>query len=243
MAVGAAGILLGGLWFAALAAFATGAMIWELAIMTNPRQRALAAVLGVLTGAAIVFARELASLAAVAAVAAPAVAGFLLLHRHRLIYLAYAIGVAVAGHGLAAFRDDHGALWLYWLVLVVVATDVAGYFGGRIIGGRKFWPAVSPGKTWAGVVSGWVAIVPIGLFFLAITDAGRDLIWISVLLSLASQIGDISESALKRRMGVKDSSNLLPGHGGLFDRFDGLLGASLFMLVVAQAVDVPELRF
>ncbi len=60
---------------------------------------------------------------------------------------------------------------------------------------------------------------------------------------MASQMGDIAESALKRKMGVKDSSNLLPGHGGLFDRFDGMLGAILFMLVVAQLVYVPEVRF
>ena len=83
----------------------------------------------------------------------------------------------------------------------------------------------------------------ISFVFLAITDAGRDLIWISAVLSFASQMGDMAESAVKRRMGVKDSSNLLPGHGGLFDRFDGLLGAALFMLLTALIVDVPELRF
>jgi len=67
-------------------------------------------------------------------------------------------------------------------------------------------------------------------------------LWISMLLSLASQMGDITESAYKRRVGVKDSSNLIPGHGGMFDRFDGALGAALFMLLVALVVDVPEVR-
>ena len=83
----------------------------------------------------------------------------------------------------------------------------------------------------------------IGAVFLGFTDAGRDLPWISVALSMASQAGDIAESALKRRCGVKDSSHLLPGHGGLFDRFDGVLGAALFMLLVAQIVYVPQVRF
>ena len=83
----------------------------------------------------------------------------------------------------------------------------------------------------------------VSLVFWAITDAGRDIVWIAALMSFASQLGDIAESAVKRKMGVKDSSNLLPGHGGLFDRFDGLLGASLFMLLTALIVDVPDLQF
>ena len=132
---------------------------------------------------------------------------------------------------------------LVWLVLVVIATDVAGYFAGRFIGGPKFWPRVSPKKTWSGTLGGWFAAMLIGLVFLTFTNAGKDLPWISMLLSLASQMGDVAESAIKRRMGVKDSSSLLPGHGGLLDRFDGLLGAALFMLLVAQIVYVPEVRF
>jgi phosphatidate cytidylyltransferase len=132
--------------------------------------------------------------------------------------------------------------WLIWLVLVVVVTDIAGYFAGRIIGGPKFWPAVSPKKTWSGTIAGWVCAAIVGMVFLRFTTAGPDLPWISAALSLASQLGDIAESAIKRRMGVKDSSHLIPGHGGLLDRFDGLLGASLLMLLVALIVIVPEVR-
>jgi phosphatidate cytidylyltransferase len=83
----------------------------------------------------------------------------------------------------------------------------------------------------------------VGYVFAVNTDAGAALPIISVALSFAGQMGDIAESALKRRMGVKDSSTLIPGHGGLFDRFDALLGASLVMLLVAMVLDVPGVAF
>ncbi|MDJ0630326.1 MAG: phosphatidate cytidylyltransferase [Rhodobacter sp.] len=243
VAVGIVEIWLGGIWFALLAALITGIMIWELARMTNPDLTAQAVQLGLLTGSAVLLARHLPGIYALPIIAAPALVGVSLLVRHRPIFAAYAVGIALAGYGLTVFRDVYGMLWLYWLVLVVVATDIAGYFGGKLIGGAKFWPRVSPKKTWAGILCGWVAAALVGAMFLSITDAGRDLIWISAVLSFASQMGDVAESAVKRKMGVKDSSHLLPGHGGLFDRFDALLGAALFMLLVALVVDVPELRF
>jgi phosphatidate cytidylyltransferase len=98
-------------------------------------------------------------------------------------------------------------------------------------------------KTWSGTVAGWVAAALVGAVFLRFSTAGVDLLWISALLAFASQMGDIAESAIKRRSGVKDSSNLIPGHGGLMDRFDGLLGAAILMLLVAQLTDVPSVRF
>jgi phosphatidate cytidylyltransferase len=155
----------------------------------------------------------------------------------------YAAMIMLASFGLVAFREGYGMLWLLWLVLVVVITDIAGYFAGRVFGGPKFWPAVSPKKTWSGTVAGWLCAALVGLVFLKISTAGIDLLWISSVLAFASQMGDIAESAIKRRAGVKDSSNLIPGHGGLMDRFDGLLGAALFMLLVAQLTPVPVVRF
>jgi len=188
-------------------------------------------------------ARQLGPVVIAPLLLAPAATGIVQLRTHPAIFATFALGITVAGFGLTLFRDTYGTVWLFWLVIVVAGTDIAGYFGGKTIGGAKFWPSVSPKKTWAGIISGWIAAAAIGLVFLKITDAGRDLIWISVVLSFASQMGDIAESAVKRKMGVKDSSNLLPGHGGLLDRFDALLGAALFMLLVALIVDVPELRF
>ena len=130
-------------------------------------------------------------------------------------------------------------IWMFWLVLVVVATDVAGYFAGRLIGGPKFWPRVSPKKTWSGTVAGWIAAGLLGAVFAHYTIANFNLVPLSVAAAMASQLGDIAESAIKRRAGVKDSSNLIPGHGGLFDRFDGMLGAALFILIIGQLVGFP----
>ena len=112
-----------------------------------------------------------------------------------------------------------------------------------MFGGPKFWPAISPKKTWSGVACGWAAAALVGLMLVRIAGAGIALIWISVLVSFASQMGDIAQSALKRKMGVKDSSDLLPGHGGVFDRFDALLGAVLLLFVISIFASVPELRF
>jgi len=241
--VGVLVIWLGGSIFAVTAALVTGVMVWELSRMIAPEQTSQAIQLGILTAACLLLARYLGSFYVLPLLLAPALAGVYLLRAHPAIFAVYAVGITIAGYGLSHFRDGYGVVWLFWLVIVVAATDIAGYFGGKIIGGKKFWPAISPKKTWAGIVSGWLAAAVIGLIFLSITDAGRDLIWISMVLAFASQLGDVAESAVKRRMGVKDSSNLLPGHGGLFDRFDALLGASLFMLLVALIVDVPDLQF
>jgi phosphatidate cytidylyltransferase len=243
IAVGVVGIWLGGAPFAIGVAVITALMVWELSRMVAPAKTAEAMQLAVMTAAALLMARALPGAYLGLLLLLPALVGAYLLRVHVAIFILFSLGIIIAGYGLTLFRDIYGVVWLFWLVIVVASTDIAGYFGGKLIGGRKFWPKVSPKKTWSGILSGWVAAAVIGLIFLMITDAGRDLIWISVVLSFASQMGDMAESAIKRRMGVKDSSNLLPGHGGLFDRFDGLLGAALFMLLVALVVDVPELRF
>ncbi|WP_235829844.1 phosphatidate cytidylyltransferase [Frigidibacter oleivorans] len=253
---GLALIWLGGWWFAGLAVAASGLMIWELAAMLARAAPAGARRIGLLAAACLLAALVLARVwpgfgGGVGywgwgwgglMLALPLLAGLTLPMRDRAIWLIYGIAVLQAAYGLVSFRADHGVVWLAWLVLVVVATDIAGYFAGRLIGGPKFWPRVSPKKTWAGTAGGWVAAALVGAVFLTFTDAGPDLPWISAAVALASQMGDIAESAIKRRAGVKDSSTLIPGHGGLLDRFDGLLGAALMMLLVAQVVDVPELR-
>lgn len=242
-AAGVVAVSLGGAVFAATAALACGVMVWELSRMTAPDRPVAAMQAGMLAAAAVLLARALPPAFAFPVLAASALAGAGLAGRYRAAYAAFAAAICVAGYGLATFHDAYGALWLVWLVLVVVATDVAGYFGGRAIGGRKFWPSISPSKTWAGTVCGWAAAGLVGAAFLTFTTAGRDIVWISMAVSFGAQMGDIAESAMKRMTGVKDSSSLLPGHGGLLDRFDGFLGAALPMLLTALIVDVPEVRF
>jgi len=242
-AVGIAAIWLGRIWFGLLAAVVTGIMIWELSRMVAPEKRSEAVQIALLGGAVVLAARFIPAQAAVPLLGAVAIVGMVQLGQRRVIFAAFSIAILAAGMGLIGFRDTYGMVWLIWLILVVIATDVFGYFAGRMIGGPKFWPAISPKKTWSGTIAGWVAAALIGVLFRQFTNAGVDLPWISVALSFSSQMGDIAESAVKRRVGVKDSSSLIPGHGGLFDRFDGLLAGALFMLVISQFVYVPEVQF
>ncbi|WP_338014611.1 phosphatidate cytidylyltransferase [Rhodophyticola sp. CCM32] len=168
-------------------------------------------------------------------------AGAVLLGKTRGLYIAHSALILFAGFGLLIHREEFGLIWMIWLVLVVAGTDVFGYFAGRIIGGPKFWPRISPKKTWSGTVAGWICAGIVGAGFMKLTGSGVELIGISVALSIASQIGDITESALKRRVGVKDSSTLLPGHGGVFDRFDGMLGAALLLFLVESLTEFPPM--
>jgi phosphatidate cytidylyltransferase len=161
------------------------------------------------------------------------------LERHRVSYVLFSSAILVAGFGLVHLRDDFGFVWMVWLALIVIASDILGYFAGRLIGGPKFWPKVSPKKTWSGTIAGWVGAAVVGVFYAWKGLAGGEIVGISVALAIAGQFGDIAESALKRRMGVKDSSSILPGHGGMFDRFDAMLGAALFLLLVEQIIDFP----
>jgi phosphatidate cytidylyltransferase len=115
---------------------------------------------------------------------------------------------------------------LVLILLVVWVTDIGGYFAGRGIGGPKLWPRVSPKKTWAGAVGGFAASLAIAAGFAALSlGKTGSLLVLGAVLSIASQLGDLFESAVKRRFGVKDSSNIIPGHGGLLDRLDGFVAA------------------
>lgn len=143
---------------------------------------------------------------------------------------------------MMSMRDGSGLVWMLWLMLVVIATDVAGYFAGKAFGGPKFMPRISPKKTWSGTSAGWAAAAVVGIGFMIQLGAGIGLVLVSVAVSFAAQLGDIAESAIKRYAGVKDASALIPGHGGLMDRFDGLMAAALFVLLTAQLTGYPPVR-
>lgn len=232
VAVGAAEIWLGGPSFAVLVVLLTAGMIWELATITAPVQRnrplVMAGIAAAALGGALVFRSDLAA----AALLVPSVALALTPRRDRRISAIYAAAIMVAGYGLVSLRETAGTTGIIWLVMVVVMSDVAGYFAGRMIGGPKFWPAVSPKKTWSGTVAGWIGAVVVGLAFVAAGKGGMLLVLLSPVVAFAGQMGDIVESWLKRRAGVKDSSHLIPGHGGLLDRFDALIGATVLVMLL-----------
>jgi phosphatidate cytidylyltransferase len=129
-----------------------------------------------------------------------------------------------------------GLLTFLWLLAVVWATDIFAFFSGRHFGGRKLAPRLSPSKTWSGLFGGVLAAGIVSAVFAVWGSA--EWWWLAVwgaAIAVVAQIGDLAESAMKRRFGLKDSGQLIPGHGGILDRVDGLLAALLFVAVTRLA--------
>jgi phosphatidate cytidylyltransferase len=120
-------------------------------------------------------------------------------------------------------RDAHGLELLLWVLLVTWSTDIGAYFVGRAIGRRKLAPSISPGKTIEGLIGGMAVATIVGGAWVLSMGLGRALLLLAPLFALAAQAGDLFESGMKRRAGVKDSGAWLPGHGGVLDRLDGLV--------------------
>ncbi len=134
---------------------------------------------------------------------------------------------------LVYIRAEMGLGTVLWLIAVVIASDVGGYFVGRQVGGPKLWPAVSPNKTWSGTVGGWLLAAIVGFIYALASDGiSIGILGLSIGLAMAAQAGDLAESWIKRRQGVKDASNLIPGHGGLLDRFDGIMAATTVFMIL-----------
>jgi phosphatidate cytidylyltransferase len=136
---------------------------------------------------------------------------------------------AVLLSSIALRRDPQlGLVALYFLFAVVWVTDILAYFSGRAIGGPRLAPAISPHKTWAGAIGGAVGAVAAGVAVaeLAALENIAAIGAIALVLSIAAQAGDLFESAVKRRFGVKDASHAIPGHGGFMDRLDGYAAAA-----------------
>ncbi|MCB4770012.1 phosphatidate cytidylyltransferase [Ancylobacter sp. Lp-2] len=149
----------------------------------------------------------------------------------RLWALAGVLYAGVMGFSLTLLRLDpgYGLVAIIWLLAVVWTTDIAAYFCGRLIGGPKLWRRISPNKTWSGSIGGVVFAVAAGMLtvWLAGIDSALLAAPAALAASVCSQAGDLFESAMKRRFGVKDSGHLIPGHGGLMDRLDGLVAAAV----------------
>lgn len=132
-------------------------------------------------------------------------------------------------------RAPQGLELLVWVFLVTWTTDIGAYFTGRAIGGPKLAPAISPNKTVAGLVGGMVSASLAGYAWAELMDLSSLLVWLAPLFAVAAQVGDLFESGLKRRAGVKDSGSWLPGHGGALDRLDGMVVVATLTAAVQVA--------
>lgn len=239
----------GGIWYRLLAAAIAGAVLYEWLSMaaaseaTSHRWLAiglLAILLALLVAGQPISFLLMALVGAVFVTAAHAVktgAGYWV-----TLGLAYAglLGLALAG---LRGGDAAGLSATLFLFAVVWATDILAYFVGRAVGGPKLAPSISPGKTWSGAAGGTVAAVlaGTGIAHLLGSPLGLGaLVALTLVLSVLSQIGDLFESSIKRRFGVKDSSQLIPGHGGVMDRVDGLAAAAFALFLLGAALSGPN---
>lgn len=249
LAIGVMLVVAQGLWLRLAMAVISAITFWELAAMTgwkNParhvtlfgrsRPIALAAIAGVSQALALTEFHPATILALLLPIALglPGAA-----RRDRVTYALFGTAILIVAYGLVGFRESYGLNFVLWLMGVIIISDTFGYFFGRMLGGPKFWPALSPKKTWSGTVAGWIGTCVLGAALWLAGQGDATLIWISPLVCFAGQMGDIAESWIKRRAGVKDSSNLIPGHGGFMDRFDAVTGAVLATMLIGALTHLP----
>lgn len=153
------------------------------------------------------------------------------------------LGFVYVGLPLVAFTGaragEHGVAIVFFVIVVAAAADTCAYFTGRALGGPKLWRRVSPAKTWSGLVGGLVGGLLAGLAVAVLSGLpvnGRTLT-LAVALALVAAAGDLLESAIKRHFGVKDTSRLIPGHGGVMDRIDGIGAAGVAALAVGAVAN------
>ncbi|MFC3629628.1 phosphatidate cytidylyltransferase [Paracoccus angustae] len=241
-----------GVWLRLAMALISAITFWELAAMTgwkNPRLhpgifgawRPFA--LAVIAFMSQVVATMSGHPLAVLALLFPLVAGIPgAATRDRWTYAVFGLAIMLVAFGLVGFREAYGLNFVLWLMGIVIVSDTTGYFFGRMIGGPKFWPSLSPKKTWSGTVAGWIGAFLMGVVLWWLGRADAPAVWCSPIVCLAGQMGDIAESWLKRRAGVKDSSNLIPGHGGFMDRFDAVTGAVLATMLIGLLTALPAVN-
>jgi phosphatidate cytidylyltransferase len=231
----------GGWPFAVFWSAAALGVLWEwMSLVTEADRRGLLVAAGaclVLTLALLIFGYLLA---AVIVLAMGVLAAAALAPAARRAWVAaglpYAGAIALAPIVLRSGGEE-GFLAILFLFATVWATDICAYFTGRAIGGPKLMPSVSPKKTWSGALGGTVAAVVAALAVAKASGLGGwfALAPLAVLLSVTAQAGDLFESFLKRKFGAKDSSHLIPGHGGLMDRLDGFVAASVVAALIGLA--------
>jgi phosphatidate cytidylyltransferase len=249
LAVGVA--YLGGWVFAIFWGIAAVIVMWEWTVLVSANDRrsvlmtgcvavALAAALAASSVGAVAYFHDLRFAAAAIVLVMGMLACAAIATRERAGWVA--AGVPYAGAiGLAPIvlrsEPEHGFVAMIFLFAVVWATDIAAYFVGRAVGGPKLAPQLSPNKTWSGSIGGLAGAVLAAVLVVKVSGVGSVLAatLIAIALSIAAQIGDLAESALKRHFGVKDAGTLIPGHGGLMDRLDGFVAAAVLACLIGLA--------
>jgi phosphatidate cytidylyltransferase len=236
LALGAA--YLGGWPFAVLWGLAAMVVLWEWnSLVAGSDQRIVLTTGGASLALAIALVLTGHLLAAVIVLAISTLGVASLAPAKRRTWIAAGVPYAGAlGVAPIVLRSDNGEgfLAVIFLFAVVWTTDIAAYFAGRAIGGPKLMPRVSPNKTWSGAIGGTLAAVVVALALAKVTALTGlfAITMLAVVLSICAQGGDLFESFLKRRFGAKDSGHLIPGHGGLMDRLDGFVTASVMAALI-----------
>jgi len=239
-------IWLGAEWWAALMAVAVAGLAWEWVHLCGARARAFP---GAAVPAAVLAAGGFALAGwpwlAFVVLGLGAYAGAALAGRGTVVppnWLGFGVlYIGVAGVALIELRGDDAAGRgnVLFLFLVVWASDIGAYLAGRLLGGPKLLPAVSPNKTWSGALGGLAAAMAVGAGAALLVEPRGAVLWaalVAALLGVVAQMGDLLESWIKRRFRVKDSSGLIPGHGGLLDRLDGVLAAAPVAALLGAAL-------
>ncbi len=243
--LGALLLISSGIWLRVGVSVICGGMMWELAQLTGWRHQELHSprhpvLIGILSALTLLAMLTMPGDWPLILILVPIVLGFAGTHSHqRTAYALATVAILLAGYSLVVLIEVMGLGTTLWVIAVVILSDVLGYFAGRKFGGPKLWPAISPKKTWSGTVAGWIGATALGIVLVLSDQVGWSAVFIGPVLAIFGQAGDIAESWLKRRVGVKDSSNLIPGHGGLLDRFDAMSGALLAALLFMFAGILP----
>ncbi len=222
-AVGAGALLAGGPWFTLLCALVAGAMLWELGRLLWPGIRPWHALANGVVAAVVVAAVSLGAVQPSLPVLSLAVLMAVFLPKRRTVMGISAAAIMLGSCVLAELRLQSGVVPALWMLLLVAATDIGAYIAGKALGGPRLAPFISPGKRWSGAIGGCVAAIAVSGSVLGSLPA----MGLGLVLAVSAQLGDLGESWVKRQAGAKDSSRLIPGHGGFMDRFDGMIGACL----------------
>ncbi len=231
--IGFVSVYWGGVLFFLFCGVIGGIMIWEAAQLADPDISVPAAIiLGILASLTSLVAAfpAIDPLPAALLVLAVPFGGLLVLRAGQTRFFVFGSLALFAVHILDTLREEFGLMTVLWVITTVIVVDVSGYFVGRRLGGPKLAPRISPKKTWSGALAGWLGAV--GVSFIFQPYVIESTILFALFLAVTAQGGDLAESWLKRAAGEKDSSSLLPGHGGFCDRFDGIAGASLGVWII-----------